>query len=61
MIIIKLKFDDTAKRYIHKLESVQENETHIIFWDFEIQTDHLISSRRPDFVGKKDRKKEKKR
>ena len=29
-------------------ESVLENETHKILWDFEIQTDHLISARRPD-------------
>ena len=34
----------------HKPESVLENETHKILWDFEIQTDHLITARRPDLV-----------
>ena len=29
-------------------ESVLENETHKILWDFVIETDHLISARRPD-------------
>ena len=33
-----------------KPESVQENETHKIYRYFEIQTDNLISSRRPDLV-----------
>ena len=27
-----------------------ENETHKVLWDFEIQTDRLISARRPDLV-----------
>ena len=31
-------------------ESVLKNETHKPLWDFEIQTDHLISARRPDQV-----------
>ena len=35
----KLKFDHTTKWYMHKPESVQDNETHEILWDFEIQTD----------------------
>ena len=35
---------------MHKPESVLENETHKILWDFEIQTDHLITARRPDLV-----------
>ena len=35
---------------MHELESVLENETHKFHWDFEIQTDHLISARRPDLV-----------
>ena len=26
------------------------NEMHKLFWDFEIQTDHLISARRPDLM-----------
>ena len=32
---------------MHKSESVLENKTH---WDFEIQMDHLILVKRPDFV-----------
>ena len=35
---------------MHNSETVQENETHKILWDFEIQTDHLISAKRPDLV-----------
>ena len=31
-------------------ESALENEMHKILWDFKIQTDHLISTRRPDLV-----------
>ena len=27
-----------------------ENETHKPLWDFEIQTDHLISARRPELL-----------
>ena len=53
----KLKFDHTNKWYMHNLDSVQENETHKILWDFIIQTDHLILSRRPDLVIIKKRKK----
>ena len=51
----KLKFDHKWSMY--KQESVQENETHKIPWDFEIQTDPLISARRPDLmiVNKKKR------
>ena len=29
---------------MHKPESVLENETHKILWDFQIQTDHPISA-----------------
>ena len=35
---------------MHNLESVQQNETHGRPWAFEIQTDHLISARRPELV-----------
>ena len=53
----KLKFHHTTKWYMHKPESVLENETHKILWDFEIQTDHQIPARRPDLVmiNKKER------
>ena len=34
---------------MHNPASVLENETHELLCDFEIQTDHLISARQPDF------------
>ena len=37
-------------------ESVLENEMHKPRWKFEIQTDHLISARRPDLVIVKKKK-----
>ena len=36
--------------FMHNPKSVRKNETHIIIWDFQIQTDHIISARRPDLV-----------
>ena len=41
-------------------ESVQENETYKILWNFEIQTDHLIFARRPHLAIVKNKKKTKK-
>ena len=38
------------KWYMHKPASVQENKKHKSFWDFAIQTDHLILARRPDLI-----------
>ena len=38
------------KWYMLNPESVQENETHKLLWDFEIQMGHIISARRPDIV-----------
>ena len=35
---------------MHNPESVLENETHKLLWDFKIQTDHLISIRRPNLI-----------
>ena len=46
----KFKFDHTNKWCMHNQETILENETHKILWDFEIQTDHLISVRQPDRV-----------
>ena len=49
---------------MHKPESILENKTQKIVWDFEIQTDHLIPDRRPNRVivnQKKKKKKKKKR
>ena len=33
---------------MHNPASVLENETHKLLWDFNIQTDHVISARRPE-------------
>ena len=40
-------------------EAVLENDTHKLLWDFDIQTDPLISARRPDLIiiNKKKKKK----
>ena len=46
----RLKFDHTTKWCMHNPESILENETHKIFWNFEIQTDHIIPARRPDLT-----------
>ena len=46
----RLKFNHTSKWYMHKPESVLENGTHKILWDFEIQMDHPIPARRPYLV-----------
>ena len=35
---------------MHNLESVLENDTRKIIRDFDIQTDHLISARRPCII-----------
>ena len=44
----RLKFYHTTKWYTHKPVSLLENETHKILCDFKLQTDHLISTRRPN-------------
>ena len=46
----KFKFDHTNKWYMHNPAPVLENDTHKLLWDFDIQTDHLISARRPDLI-----------
>ena len=46
----KFKCDHTNKWYMLNPESVQENETHKLIWDFDILMDHLISTRRSDLV-----------
>ena len=35
---------------MHNPEPVLENDTHKLLWDFDIETDHLISARRPDLI-----------
>ena len=46
----KFKFDRTNKWYMHNPASVLENDTYKLLWDFDIQTDHLISARRSDLI-----------
>ena len=43
---------------MHNPAPVLENDTHKLLWDFDIQTDHLISARRPDLmiINKKKKK-----
>ena len=35
---------------MHKPAPVLENDTHKLLRDFDIHTDHLISTRRPDLI-----------
>ena len=53
----KFQFDHTNKWYMHNPSSVLENDTHKLLWDFNIQIDHLIPTRRPDLIIKKKNKK----
>ena len=46
----KFKFDHTNKWYMHNPAPVLENNTHKLLWDLDIQTNHLISDRRPDLI-----------
>ena len=46
----QLKFNLATQWYMHKPESVQEDEKHKILWDFDIQTDNLIPARRAKLV-----------
>ena len=45
-----LKFDHSTKWYMHDPKSVLENETCKLLRDFEIQTVHLIPTRRLDLM-----------
>ena len=46
----EFKFDHANKWYMHNPAPVQENVTHKLLWDFNIQMDHLIPARRPDLT-----------
>ena len=69
-LVQKVKFDHTNKKYMHKTESVFENETHKILWDFDIAnrspnlgqtTKPRDSQQQKKKKKKKEKKKEKKR
>ena len=36
---------------MHNSQSMLDNKTQKILWDFDIKTDHLISARWPDLVS----------
>ena len=40
----RLKVSNTDKGYMHTSESILENEIDKVFWDFQIQTDHLVQA-----------------
>ena len=46
----KFKFDHANKWYMLNLAAVLENGPHKLLWDYDIQTDHLISARRSDLI-----------
>ena len=48
---------------MHNPASVLKNDTHKLLSDFDMQMDHLISARRPDFIiiNKKKTKQKKKK
>ena len=46
----KFKFDHANIWYMDNPAPVLENDTHKLLCDFNIQTDHLISARRQDFI-----------
>ena len=52
----KSESDHTNKWYMHNPASVLENDTHKLLWDFDIRTNQLTSTRRPDLkiINKKE-------
>ena len=46
----EIAFDVNEKWYKHEPEKVVENDSWKILWDFTIQTDHIIETRRPDMI-----------
>ena len=46
---------------MHNPAPVLEDNSHKLLWDFNIQTDHLIPSRKPDFIIINNNKKKKKK
>ena len=46
---------------MHNPAPVRENDIHKLLWDFDIQTNHPISARKPDLIIINQKKKKKKR
>ena len=55
----KFQFDHTNKWYMDNSAPVLENDSHKLLWDFNIQTDHLISASRLDLIMINNKKKKK--
>ena len=53
----KFKFDHTKKWSMHNPARVQENNSLKLIWDFDVHTDHLISTNKLGIIIKKKRKK----
>ena len=51
---MKIKEREKIDNYLHFAMQnpipVLENDTHKLLWDFDIQTNHLISAKRPDLI-----------
>ena len=47
----KCNFETGDKWYEHESDGILENEDYKIFWDFSIQTNHVIEARRPDLIA----------
>ena len=46
----KFKIDPTNKCYMHNTAYAIAKDAHKLLWDFDIQTDPIISARRPDLM-----------
>ena len=57
----KFKFNHMNQWYMYNPSSVLENDTDKPLWDFDVQTDHLISARRADLIVINKKKKKKKK
>ena len=53
----KFKFDHKYKWYMHNPAYVPENYSNKLLWDFDVQTNHLISARGVDLIIIKKKKK----
>ena len=56
----KFKLDHAKKWHMYNPAPVLENDTPKVLWDFDIQTDYLISARKPDLIIINKKKKKRK-
>ncbi|XP_068707817.1 uncharacterized protein [Montipora foliosa] len=47
-------FSRVDKWFEHQPETVLENNDYKLLWDYNIQTDHQMSARRPDVINKQE-------